>query len=457
MIIESINPATEEIIARFTPTSSEDIDSAIKRAKQAQKQWQDKTRSERISILMNIKENIIKHKKEIAAAVNEECGFDLNETEDGILDIIDGFDYYIDIYKKKNNIDFPIDKDVLPRSDAEIRFYPLGVIAQIGIWNYPFWQTMITVIPALLTGNAILYKPSEHSTKVGLLIADIINNSKDMPKDIFIPIIGGAEQGSYLVKADVDAIVYTGNIKTGHEIIKNAGIKPLILELSGNDSAIICSDCDIDQTLAGVISGAFLHSGEVCNRIKRIYIVKDIAEKFLERAIEKIKALNEQITPLISADALQKVDNQIKKTIEDGAELLIGGKRINKKGFYYEPTLLKLKHNDVESVKNEIFGPVVSLLVIEDENKAIKYANSTKYGLSTSIWTQDFEKAKKIADKAESGMVWINDSTVLLICGEYFQGWKSSSIPNASDRLSMFLKKKCIISFNSDEKRDWWN
>lgn len=454
MIIQSINPATEEIIAEFTSASYEEIDIAIEKAKHAQKQWQSKTKSERISILMNVKENIIKHKIEIAAAVNEECGFDLNETEAAILDVIDGFNHYADIYNKKDDLDFPIDKDVFPESDAKIKFYPLGVIAQIGVWNYPFWQTMITTLPALLTGNAILYKPSEHSIKVGLLIADIINTS--MPKDIFIPIIGNAKQGSYLVKSDVDAIVYTGNIKTGQEIIKNAGIKPLMLELSGNDAAIICADCDMDQTLAGVISGAFLHSGEVCDRIKRIYIVKDIAEEFIKKATKKINTLNEHITPLISLDALHKVDNQVKKTINDGAELLIGGKRIDKKGFYYEPTLLKLKHNYVESIKNEIFGPVVSLLIVKDENEAIKCANSAKYGLGTSIWTQDLEKAKDIADKTESGMVWINDSNIPLVCGEYFQGWKSTSIPNASDRISMFLKKKCIISFNSNKKRDWW-
>ena len=110
----------------------------------------------------------------------------------------------------------------------------------------------------------------------------------------------------------------------------------------------------------------------------------------------------------------------------------------------------------MESVKNEIFGPVVSLLIVDNEEEAIKFANSTKFGLGTSIWTQDFEKANKIAEKCESGIVWINDSNIPLVCGEYFKGWKFTSIPNASDRISMFLKSKTIISFNSNERRDWW-
>ena len=315
---------------------------------------------------------------------------------------------------------------------------------------------MITTIPGLLTGNSIVFKPSEKAIKTGLLISKIINSTEGMLDNLFSVVIGDSIQGEYLVKSNVDCVVYTGNISVGKKIIRSSEMKPKILELSGNDAAIICKDCDMGQTVEGVCSGAFLHSGEVCDRIKRIYVVKEIADEFIEKLSLKISNLKGEITPLISLDALNNVDMQVKKTVLDGAEILNGGKRFNKKGFYYKPTLLKLKNNESYSVMNEIFGPVVSLLVVEDEEQAINFANSTEFGLGTSIWTQDFEKASKIADECEFGMVWINDSNIPLVCGEYFKGWKSTSIPNSSDRLSLFLKSKTVISFNSKNKRDWW-
>ena len=456
MVIDSINPITEEVIQRFEENTFADVDLALEKSKLAQKEWASKSKEERISIMQNMKKSFEVNQKDLIETVHEEGGINKDEVQDVIYDIFEGFDYYIEKYNKVKNINFPINQEVFPESTSTIQFYPHGVIAQIGVWNYPLWQTMISTIPALLTGNSILFKPSEKSTKVGLLISKIINLTKDFPKDIFIPIIGDAKQGEYLVKSNVDAVIYTGNIKTGNEIIKNSGTKQKILELSGNDAAIVCKDCDMNQAIEGIAGGAFFHSGQVCDRIKRIYVVKEIADEFIEKLISRISVIEEKITPLISVESLRTVDNQIKQTVKDGAEILTGGKRFDKKGFYYEPTLLKLKHNDVYSVQNEIFGPVASLLIIDSEDEAIKFSNSTEFGLGTSIWTQDFEKANKIASQCETGMIWINDSNTPLVCGEYFQGWKSTSISNPGDRLNMFLKSKTIISFNSKNRRTWW-
>jgi len=456
MVIKTINPITEEIIQEFKENTFEDIDLALNNSKHAQKEWFSKSKEKRISIMQNMKKSFEKNQNDLINTIHEECGIDKDEVQDVIYDIFDGFDYYIEKYSKLENINFPINQEVFPESTSTIQFYPLGVIVQIGAWNYPLWQTTISVIPALLTGNSIIYKPSEKSIKVGLLISKVINSTKDFPKNLFIPIIGDSEQGKYLVKSNVDAVIYTGNIKTGLDIIKNSGTKPKILELSGNDAAIVCKDCNMDQAIEGIAGGAFFHSGQVCDRIKRIYVVKEIADEFIEKLISRISIIREKITPLISEDSLKIVDSQIKQTVKDGAEILIGGKRFNKKGFYYEPTLLKLKHNNVYSVKNEIFGPVASLLIVNSEEEAIKFANSTEFGLGTSIWTQNFEKANKISNQCETGMIWINDSNIPLVCGEYFKGWKSTSIPNANDRLSMFLKSKTIISFNSKNRRTWW-
>lgn len=455
-MIKSINPSTEKIIGEFKKTSFTEIDSLLDKSKAAQKGWFLLSKEKRISILKNMKISFENNKEKLIEVIHEECGFDKEEIEGVFYDVLDGFDYYSDICNKKKNIEFPIDKNAFPESTSEIKFYPQGVIVQIGAWNYPLWQTMITVIPALLTGNSILYKPSEKAIKTGLLISEIINNSKDFPENLFSVIVGDKKEGKYLVGLDADLIVYTGNIKTGKEISRDSELKPKVLELSGNDAAIVCKDCDIEQTVDGVVSGSFLHSGQVCDRIKRIYVVSKIADEFIEKMVNKISNIKDLVTPLISLEALDNVNSQISQTVKDGAQILTGGKRMDKEGFYFEPTLLKLKHNDVLSVKEEIFGPVVSLLVVDYEEEAIELSNSTEFGLGTSVWTQDLKRASEISEKCESGMVWINDSNIPLVCGEYFKGWKSTSIPNASDRLSMFQKSKTIISFNSNKKRDWW-
>ena len=456
MIIKSVNPRTEEVIAEFVPFSNDEIANLVSRAKLAQKVWANKSKKERISVLLNVKKNVVLRRQELVDCVFEECGFDKQEIDAVVSDVLDGFDYYCSVYEKRGNLVFPVDEKVFPETSALVRFFPLGVVGLIGIWNFPFWQTMISAIPALLTGNAVVFKPSEKATKSGLLIADIINSSEDFPEGVFVAVVGGPDQGRFLVKSGVDAVVYTGNIRTGEEILRSAGVKPVFLELSGNDAAVVCSDCDLDQAVSGVVSGAFLHSGEVCDRIKRVYVVKAVAEQFISGVVEGAKRFKETVSPLISLDALHKVESQVGLCVDEGAEVLVGGKRIKKRGFYFEPTVLRLKDNDVESVRNEIFGPVLSVLVVDDEDEAVRLANDCKFGLGASVWTQDFVKASRIADSLDVGMVWVNDSNFPLVCGEYFRGWKLSGIPSSSDRLSQFLKSKVVLSFKSRSKRDWW-
>ena len=312
MVIDSINPITEEVIQRFEENTFADVDLALEKSKLAQKEWASKSKEERISIMQNMKKSFEVNQKDLIETVHEEGGINKDEVQDVIYDIFEGFDYYIEKYNKVKNINFPINQEVFPESTSTIQFYPHGVIAQIGVWNYPLWQTMISTIPALLTGNSILFKPSEKSTKVGLLISKIINLTKDFPKDIFIPIIGDAKQGEYLVKSNVDAVIYTGNIKTGNEIIKNSGTKQKILELSGNDAAIVCKDCDMNQAIEGIAGGAFFHSGQVCDRIKRIYVVKEIADEYRKLAIfYKPSKLSSELVEIF-----EKINNLLEKFFE---------------------------------------------------------------------------------------------------------------------------------------------
>jgi len=393
----------------------------------------------------------------IIELVRKEGGFPKADIEAVYLDVLDGFDYYIEEYKKVSPIDFPINPEIQPNTQTKVEFVPHGVIGHIGIWNYPFWQTMITVIPALLTGNSIVYKPSEYATMTGLKISGMVHEA-GVPENVFITLIGGAEIGKEIVKSDVDAIVFTGGIDTGLDIVKNAGIKPLILELSGNDATIVCSDADIEQTIRGIAWGTFTHGGQNCIRIKRIYVAKSISEKFIPMFVEFCKRIDakEDVGPLIREHARNNVDRVVKDAVKKGAKILLGGKKIKGEGFFYEPTILLIDRDDLEVTKKETFGPVCPIRIVKNEGEAVKLANDTKYGLGATIWTQDYRKGMELAKRLEVGTVWINDSNMPLICGEFLQGWKQSGIPSSQKRLWMFLKKRTVVRHKSKEPREWW-
>jgi acyl-CoA reductase-like NAD-dependent aldehyde dehydrogenase len=275
---------------------------------------------------------------------------------------------------------------------------------------------------------------------------------------VFIPLIGGAEIGREMVRSDFDAMVFTGSISTGLDIMHNSGVKPLILELSGNDPAIVCADADIDQAVRGVAQGTFSHGGQVCIRIKRVYVVESIAQKFIDRLLELIGRIDvrEEIGPLIREDARKKVQVAVDKAITAGAELLCGGRSLDGPGFYIMPTVLLVRQGKNIRFDEEIFGPVCPIIIVEDENEALILANDSKYGLGGSIWTKDAEKGQELAMKMESGTIWINECGRTLTCGDYFQGWKSSGISSTSDRLGLFMKKKAIIHHCSSAPREHW-
>ena len=279
-----------------------------------------------------------------------------------------------------------------------------------------------------------------------------------VPKDVFIPVIGGPEIGRALVAANIEMVVFTGGTQTGNEIIKAAGTKSLLLELSGNDAGIICADCNLEQTVKGVVFGSFLHSGQVCTRIKRIFVVKDISERFIKEFVQKTKKLviGKEIAPLIREEARVKVASQVELAIKAGAKLLIGGNKMINDGYYFEPTILFYTDTKTKIYADEIFGPVALVQVVENEAEAIRLANDSIYGLGATIWSLDEAKAYAIADQLTVGMVWINDSNAAIPGGNYYGGIKGSGIASSQNRVMSFMKKKMIISNQKAEIREWW-
>lgn len=458
MKFASINPRTGEVGREFSSSTEKQVKEAVEKASEAQSVWwSEHTKADRIAVLKAAETVFHRASGELVDIIHQEIGLPKETITSSFNGALSGIKYYSDRYAALGDRMFPLDPVAWPNTQATIRYEPHGVIGQIGIWNYPFWQTMITTIPALLTGNAIVFKPSSYTTMTGLRIAELLREA-GLPEGVFEPIVGGAEVGKLLVRSKVDALVFTGGIASGKDIARNAGIKPMILELSGNDAGIVCSDADPDQAARGVATGTFLRAGQICVRIKRVYLHKDVSVQFIRRLLDIASHLNldEKVGPMISAEARDHVDKVVHDAVRKGGKLLLGGKARDGPGFFYEPTVLLLENDRLEVMGKETFGPVCSIKVVDSEEEAVSLANASEYGLGATVWTRDMEKANRLASKLQVGNVWINEWGRSLVCGEYFQGCKSSGIASSQERLMMFLKKKTVITHYTSEARPSW-
>jgi acyl-CoA reductase-like NAD-dependent aldehyde dehydrogenase len=457
MSVRSIDPRTGVLIKEIPCSSKDDVRSALDKARVSQKAWSSLGAEGRIDVLRRAESLFQRDKEIIIDLIQSEGGFPRKEIAGAFAGALRGVEYYADLSLKKQAPGIVLDQASWPNTEVHVEYVPHGVIGHIGIWNYPFWQTMITAIPALIAGNAMVFKPSEHTTLTGLRIAQTLKEA-GLPDGVFTVLVGGKDVGEEMVRSDFDAIVFTGGIDTGLSILHSSGIRPLIMELSGNDPGIVCGDANVTQAARGIANGTFGHGGQVCIRVKRLYLVESIADKFLKEFLEVVDRIDvkEKVGPLIREEARANVHHSVQMLIAGGAKLLRGGEYIDGPGFYYKPTVLTIEKGTNVDLGREIFGPVCPIVIVKDEDEAIRRANDSRYGLGASIWTSDPEKGRVIASRMETGTVWINECGRTLTGGENFHGWKSSGIATSQDRLSMFLKKRTLIHHTTCEPRDHW-
>lgn len=456
-MVRSINPRTGTVISDYAPTSSYQLRDAEGRARSAQRQWfSGTTLEQRVSAVKELEAVCRRRMDEVVGLMHEEVGIPANALRAAYNSVLAGVDHYVSEASQLQDMEYPCPA-TWTATTARLSLHPHGVLGHIGVWNFPFWQTMITAIPALLTGNAVVYKPSELCTGTGLRIAELVHEA-GYPRDLYVPVIGGPEVGRMLVTSDVDALAFTGGMSTGLDITRNAGIKPLILELSGNDAAIVCGDADVEIASRGIAYGTFSRGGQICIRIKRVYVHEDIAEELVDRLVDIATRLNveKDIGPLIREESRDKVMRTVDEAIRGGAELLCGGQALPGPGFFYQPTVLRHSDDRLSVVHNETFGPVCPVRAVRTDLEAVALANNSPYGLGATVWTRDYQKGEFIARQLEVGNVWVNECVRTLPGGEYFQGWKQSSIPSSMSRLQMFTKKQMLVTNRSPEPRVHW-
>ena len=465
MKLQSINPTTEESIGGFELHSEEMVADVVEKARESFKRWRDTDISERENIIKNFSNILTGKKNEIAELITKEMGKPIIESEgevDEVPGLIEWFLKEIRNIIQDENIKLDVD-DV----SAKIKFEPIGVIGLITPWNFPISTPMWKIIPALLTGNTVVFKPSELSTFCGLKIGDMLKEA-GLPEGIFNTITGNGTTGQYLVSSKVNMISFTGSSAAGRDVASRGGkgLKKTVLELGGSDPFIIFDDAIFEQAVNAALFGRFLNCGQVCTSAKRIFVDRKIYDSFLKKFVEKVEALKvsnplekgTEIGPIVSEKQLESLETQVKDAINKGAKLLCGGKRLERKGYFYKPSVLTNITDNMLVAKEEVFGPVASVFSFNSAEEAIRMANNTKYGLGASVWTEDNKKAEKVANGIESGMVWINEfGTPYPQCPQ--GGIKESGIGRELSKYGVleFCNMKTIVdSQDKTIKKAWW-
>ncbi len=414
---KTTNPATEEILNEYENMTFEEISNIILKAKRSFPSWKENYKK-RADYLYAFANQFRKNKDNLAKVASQEMGKPVREAKTEIEKCAWTMEYFAD-----NGQVFMTDEII--NTDARksfITFEPIGVIGSIMPWNFPYWQALRFAAPSLIAGNTIVLKPASATMQCGLEIEKIFEKI-GLPSGVFRTIVGNSSVAEYLIDAkNVNAVTFTGSVPVGSKVAQRAThqLKKTVLELGGSDPFIVCADANIDKAAAGAVKGRFINCGQSCIASKRFFVVKDIAEKFIDKFVENTEKLNigdpldesTDMGPLVNLQSLEFIDKVIHDSIKQGAELLLGGERIDRKGYFYKPTILKNVSPNMPVAEEETFGPVAPITIVENELEAIKFANKSEFGLGCSIWTQDLDKAERLSRLVESGIVTVNNVVV---------------------------------------------
>jgi acyl-CoA reductase-like NAD-dependent aldehyde dehydrogenase len=415
--LTTINPATEEILNKYNIMTKEEVNTIVKKARNAYKEW-EKDLDKRIDSLYDVSKELRKNKENLSRTATNEMGKAIKEARAEVDKCVWAIEYFAD-----NGKNFIHDESF--NTDARkstIKFEALGVIGSIMPWNFPYWQALRFAAPSLVVGNTIVLKPASATMQCGIEIENIFKKA-GLFDGIFNTLIGDSRVAEILVDSpDVNAVTFTGSVPVGAKVAQRATsqLKKTVLELGGSDPFIVCADADIEKASTGAVKGRFINCGQSCIASKRFIVVKNIANVFIEKFIQKTEKLkvgdpsseDTDIGPLVNAKALETIDSQVNDSINEGAEVLTGGKQIGGKGYYYTPTILGNITPNMRIVNEEVFGPAAPILIADNEKEAIKLANDSQFGLGASIWTQDLENAEVISTIIKSGIVSVNNVVV---------------------------------------------
>ncbi|RWX14540.1 betaine-aldehyde dehydrogenase [Rhizobium hidalgonense] len=417
-VIESLYPATGEVIARLHAATPAIIEKAIAAAKRAQPEWAAMSPMVRGRILKRAAEIMRERNRSLSELETLDTGKPIQETI--VADPTSGadaFEFFGGVAPAGlNGAHIPLGQDF-----AYTKRVPLGVCVGIGAWNYPQQIACWKAAPALVCGNAMVFKPSENTPLGALKIAEILHEA-GLPKGLFNVIQGDRDTGPLLVNhADVAKVSLTGSVPTGRRVAAAAAgnLKHVTMELGGKSPLIVFDDADLDSAVGGAMLGNFYSTGQVCSNGTRVFVQKGIKTEFLKRLKARTEAMligdpmdeATQIGPMVSWAQREKVIAYIEKGKSEGATLVAGGgipNNVAGEGYYVQPTVFADVTDEMTIAREEIFGPVMSVLDFDDEDEVIVRANASEFGLSGGVFTADLTRAHRVVDRLEAGTLWIN-------------------------------------------------
>jgi acyl-CoA reductase-like NAD-dependent aldehyde dehydrogenase len=470
--IVSVNPATGEALREFESATEAEVHAAVVRAHVAQPAWNELGVPKRITILHNFQQLLHEGKSEIADLITSEAGKPCVEallTE--VLVVLDAARFCIEnAYNFLREEAVPHGNLAMKAKAGRILREPYGVIGIISPWNYPFSIPATESLSALVTGNAVVLKPSEFTSLCALKLASLFYEA-GVPKDIFQVIVGDGATGSALVNAEIDKLIFTGSVSTGKRIAQVAASRllPVVLELGGKDPMIVLDDADLDVVSSGAVWGAFVNAGQACLSVERCYVHRSVYEPFVDACVRKTKQLrvgpgtNREIDlgPMIHERQLLNVESQIEDARAQGARVLVGGRRLPDLGpSFYSPAVLVDVTQQMRIMREETFGPVLPIMAFDDDDEAVRLANDSEYGLAASVWTRNRARGEAIALRIHAGTVMVNDVVACFGISEAPHGGvKASGIGRTHGKFGLeeMVRTKYLDSDRLPGlKRVWW-
>jgi len=445
--IEVLNPATGDLLGRIPESNESDVNSAVKAARKAQTAWEKLPAIQRAGYLRQISAKLREHRVELADIIIKEQGKTAGLAQVEVDFTADYIDYMAEWARRLEGEVLTSDR---PNETMLLLRKPIGVVAGILPWNFPFFLIARKLAPALITGNTIVIKPSEETPINAFVFAQLVDET-DLPAGVFNLVGGrGASSGEALVNhPEVDLITFTGSVATGSHIMQAAGknLTRVNLELGGKAPAIVLADADLDLAAKAIYDSRVINTGQVCNCAERVYVERPVHDVL----VGKLKVLFEgtrygdpsqetdlHMGPLINQAGLNKVAKAVETAVADGAKVVTGGKVAKlSSGFHYEPTLIINARSDMEIMRKETFGPVLPIQIVDSLEEAIQRANDSEYGLTSSIYTSNLNAAMKASRELKFGETYINRENFEAMQG-FHAGRRKSGIGGADGKHGLY-------------------
>jgi acyl-CoA reductase-like NAD-dependent aldehyde dehydrogenase len=448
--VVSRDPATADVLATFACTTDFEVHRAVERARAAQPAWAAVDVRRRAAILRTFQDFLVGRKQEIARLISREAGKPYAEAlTSEVLLTLDAARFCADsAYAFLRPERIPHANLLMKVKSGRLAREPHGVIGIISPWNYPLSTPATEALAALVTGNAVVLKPSEFTTLAAQELVKLLHEA-GVPTEVLQLLPGDGATGAALLHSSIDKLIFTGSVATGKRVAQAAAARllPVVLELGGKDPMLVLDDADVDIASSGAVWGAFLNAGQACLSVERCYVHHRIYERFVAACVEKASKLRvgpgldpeTDVGPLINERQLQVVESHVEDARRRGARILTGGVRLPKIGAtFYAPAVIVDVDHSMQVMREETFGPVLPIMAFTDDDKAVALANDSEFGLAASVWTRNRRRANALARRLNAGTVMINDAACCFGISEAPHGGvKASGIGRTHGRLGL--------------------